>query len=518
MAPAVPADPAPRRPTYRAGFDFLAHLEEFLRAPPPETLLILGPAGSGKSTLLRTLITRLRPPGVFLAYRVNQTPPELHRSTEPDVPSVSLLLVDPNVGEGSAPKGPAEAPSHLMGFAPTAAQTREELPPPLMEAIVRLASQGGGYVVVDTWDAASEREFRTRAGDGAAVHLVSASAQFMRAQFGRLPVRAILAQTGESDPSLLSESDGVIDLGWEEEQGFRIRVLNILKLRHTPAPESRYLYSLDGGHFYCPPQFAPGFRPPVGPPDADPTPDEPSLFPGSTAFAEAFGRLSYRGLTAIEVPNRFTAPVGDVFLYPLVAHTISVGGRVVWVPSAGSGAAQIVHQLERFVPPDFLRDRLRVLSAGGEERGLGDLRSVVMPVRREASEGGELRAAIAPAVAPLFPDAYRFLLAAPEGRPSLYVIFLDGIAALASVAEIPMKVETYPLVVSSYMRIPRFHGFGFGRADDPITQALLRQVDTHLRVSEKYGRTLLFGMRPRTNPYILDWTDDSGRYSLVPVR
>jgi hypothetical protein len=61
------------------------------------------------------------------------------------------------------------------------------------------------------------------------------------------------------------------------------------------------------------------------------------------------------------------------------------------------------------------------------------------------------------------------------------------------------------------------HGFGFGRNDDPLNGPLLQNLDIQIQIEEKYGRTLLLGRRPRTRPYLLDWIDPTGRYSLVPI-
>jgi hypothetical protein len=513
-AGAAARPPAPGR----AGFDLVYLLRDFLHDPAPIYLVITGVAGAGKSSLLRALMTAMPSPKLFVAYRSRGGGSEDAGARGSGLHELSLLLIESGPATAAGPAPAAESPATMMSFAPASSEAEPDLPRAFTEAIVRVAVPPGGSVVVDTWDAASERQFRSEAGDGARAEVVNCPMERLRAQFGRAPIRGVFVLTSPPTRELLSTSDGVVHLEWEEMEGFHLRVISIPKLRRAPPPESRYLYTLHGGEFYCPPQLPPGFQPPIGPPDPDPGPDDSTIFPGNLDFAEAFGRLRFRGMTAFEVEPRFPSAVGDVFLYPLVSHALSMGGRVVWVPSATTTPSEIIGQLARFVPPDFLRERLRVLSAGGSDAALGELRSVAMPVRRESGQGGEIRAAIAPAVGPLFPDAFRFLQSAPDGKPALFVMYLDGIVALAAVAEIPVHIETYPLVVSSYMRIPRFHGLGFGRSDDPLLRGLLGEVDAHVRIAEKYGRTVLLGTRPRTSPYILDWTDASGRYSLVPVR
>lgn len=98
------------------------------------------------------------------------------------------------------------------------------------------------------------------------------------------------------------------------------------------------------------------------------------------------------------------------------------------------------------------------------------------------------------------------------------MVFIDGLSALATTAGFPINVETFPVVIGAYARLPGFHGFGFARTDEPLNKVLPGAVDTYLHVEARYGRTVLLGTRPRTNPYILDWPEGTDRYSLVPVR
>ena len=518
MAPEAPARASADAAVSRGGFAILPHLVKFLGEPPPLTLLITGASGTGKSILLRTLLPQLTGPRAYVAYRAEAGGSAGGHASPDARPALSLLLVDPGAPRHEEPSPASGEPTPPQPLAPAAPPDAEALPPVLAEAISRLATEGGGCLVVDSWDPTSEQEFRSQAAGPESIHELSAPAALLREKLRRLPLRVILVASSATDPGLVSGADGTVELGWEEVEGFRLRVVSIPKLRSTPPPESRYLYSLEGGSFYCPPQFPPGFRPPIGPPHPDPAPQEDSLFPGSQPFADAFGRLRFHGLTGLEVPPRFPSLVADVFLYPLVAHAMAIGGRVVWIPSPSSNPHQIASQLSRFLPPDFLRERLRVVSPQAADAAMGDLRSVALPARRAPSEGEPTSKASASPSGPIFPEAFRFLQGTLEGRPSLYVIYLDGLHALATIAGIPLTVETFPLIMGGYARLPRFHGIGFGRADDPLTQAVLAGVDTHIRLIEKCGRSVLLGMRPRTSPFILDWTDEGGRYGLVPIK
>jgi len=502
----------------QGGFDLLPHLTQFLQQPAPLTLLVMGGSGTGKSTLLRTLLRRLSGPRLYLAYRTAAAGGSAGSGVQDQQLELSFLLFDPGTDTGPSgdPRTGVGAPDLASGAATP--PTGETLPAPFAEAVAQLAGQGGGCVVVDAWDPSAEQASRASDGTPQSAPTFTAPYALLRGQLGRSPVRAVIAIPPTGDSGLVSAADGVIELGWEETEEFRLRVVSIPKLKGTPPPETRYLYSLEGGVFYCPPQFPPGYRPPIGPPHPDPRSEEESLFPGSVPFANAFGRLRYRGLTGLEVPPRFPSHIADLFLYPMAAHTLAIGGRVVWIPSAASGPLQVAGQLARFLPPEFLRERLRVLSPHGTEPGMGELRGVALSALRPLADPQEGPRAPPSTSGPLFPEAFRFLQGTPEGKPSLYVIHLDGLHALATIAKLPLTAETFPMVIGAYAKLPRFHGLGFGRSDDPITKMVAAVVDTHLRLVERYGRNVILGVRPRTNPYILDWTDESGRYNLVPAK
>ena len=497
-------------------FDLLEHLEEFLRRGPPLTFLIKGESGTGKSTFLRTLISRVKGPRMFLVYRTSQSPQE---GPPPGAatPEISPLLVfDPYASVAEPAEDASTTVDQSMAGSLAVHQASAPSTDPLSAALDRFVGRGPGIVVLDVWDPKWDQVLRALTKGGGAVTEVAGAIPSLRTQLRQLATRAVMSVPPEGDAAFLSMADGVVELGREEFEGFALRVISILKLGDLPTPEPRYLYSLHNGVFSCPSQLPAGFRPPLGPPDADPDPTEGTLFPGSREFAEAFGRFRYHGLTGFEVPPRFSYRLSEVFLIPLVAHTLNSGGRVAWIPSATSGTAQLCSQLRPFVPPDFLRERLRVLSLGVGDSSVGEYRSVVLPIRREAG-GPAASTEGQPGIGPLFSEAFDFLRGTAEGKASLYVVSLDGLEALAVVADVPLDASTFPFVVGTYARLPGFHGVGFGRSDDPLAKVLLSSVETHIRVEERHGRTLVLGVRPRTNPFLLDWSDPSGKYALLPL-
>jgi hypothetical protein len=249
----------------------------------------------------------------------------------------------------------------------------------------------------------------------------------------------------------------------------------------------------------------------------DPQPENPASWPGSSAFASAFGRFRDHALTGFEMSPLLPHRLMDIFALPAASHVLRAGGRVLWVPSPQTTPSAICTELLRFVAHDWIRERLRILSASGADRGLGDLQGVVLPVRMATGSAGDPRATTAPAVGPAFPEAHRFLRDGVAGPPSLFVLSFDGLQALASVIGVAYQAALFPIILSAYVRLPRFHGLGFGRSDDPLAMAALPSAETHLRIREHCGRAIVFGVRPETQGFILDWTEDEGRYTLLPM-
>ncbi len=198
--------------------------------------------------------------------------------------------------------------------------------------------------------------------------------------------------------------------------------------------------------------------------------------------------------------------------------TLRVGGRVVWIPPAPSSPGRVLDLVRPWVPANTVADGLRVLSDSGPDPNDGDLCGISLPIRRAAAPNPDPDGAVASPVRPLFREPYEFLRRTPPWRPALYAVSLDGLDAVAATGGATLTPSTYPATVGAYARLPGFHGIGFGATDHPLTRALVSSVDTQVRVEERFGRTVLFGVRPRTNPYLLDWAERGGRYSLVPLR
>ncbi len=493
--------------------DLTGFLVQLLERSGPRLLLLHGPAGAGKSSLLHALASRLSTPWVYTLY----LQPAVEASEADARPKIggatTILWMNPRRGaEGAAP-----APPMARGHLPNGV---EDLPPEFIEEVGRLQATPSATTLVDSWDRDSERFVRDLAPGPSAILTADIPASGfagLQSTLLSLRVNAVLAVVPELAAPLQSLADSVVELREESKDGARLRVAHITKLRGASQGPRDQLYTLVDGYFRCFPDLPKGFLPPPATPDPDPAGDPvSSLWPGSADFARAFGRLRFGGFTGLSISAGVTEAFATAIAQPIAAHVIRSHGRVVWAPPPALRPSRVLALLKEGVPPDWLRERLRIVSPLGVEPGLGDLGEVVLPLRRELGTGGDLRTATAPGVGPVFPDAYHFLQRAPDGAPALYILSVEGLKASAAVVGLPLNPSTLPAVLASYTKLPRFHGFGYGQIDDPLSTALLPAVDSHLDLRMQYGRAVLTGQRPRTTTYVLDWPGSERRYQLVP--
>jgi hypothetical protein len=485
--------------------------------------MVMGASGAGKSTLLRTLVPDIPGPKVFVAYQYVELPPGAVPSPNSEPPPVPMLLVDPALAGVPAEPSPGRwAPSSLAMAPQESGSVPAEEPPALTRSVRRLIEAGAGTLVVDSWDHGSNEFFRSQAPGPECVRTITAPGSAIAGMQSSLvtnPLRVLIAVALEVGQPMISMADAVVELREEVHEGGRVRVVSVPKARGAAGPPLRpRLYTLEGGRFRS---FAPlpaTFRPPVSPPDPDVEPTAGALWPGSASFARTFGRLRHGGVTIMGLSADCPETVPHALSLPLVIHALREKGRVVWIPAPSMRPAQIVSELKEQVPDELMRDQLRILSAGGDDPSLGDLRSVVLPLRRE-SVGGKRpsREEINARDGRFFPDIYRFLRDRPGPTDAVLVIALEGLWAAALEMGLEINRSLVPVELGFYTRLPRSHILAFGNAADPIIPHVRPAVDTLLHLEFVHGRPVVFGIRPRTSAYVLDWPTSDGRFELVPV-
>ena len=497
------------------GGDLLTALSGVLAQDTPALVLVYGDPGSGKSSLLRALIPRVEGPAIFVAYRAVAGTRSAPVGPANPATEVALLLLDPArvIADGNAEREPSGAIP--VSFVPAGVQPGHDgFPPQISEAIEQMLAAGGGTIFVDSWDRRSEEEYRERSGVRSGGLVITSAVAPLQEQLGRIPVHAVVAMIGAPDAGSDSLADISLSLGHEEIDGNFVHRLHVEKAARDVGGRSDLLFSTVNGEFYCP---APQEPPPIGgvrAPDPEAESVAGTFWPGSAEYARAFGRLRFNGYTVLELLDDAPSAASGALGFPMVAWTLLRGGRVVWIPSPMMSHGRIARILAGIVPPDQLRQNLRVLSAAAADSSLGDLRSIALPVRRAAKNGADPRTVDAAPVEPLFPEAYNFLRARPGDGLSLFVLAVDGLRALSSTSGNTYDPATFPLLVERYARIEHFHGLGIVHGEDPLARGVLPTADTWLRVRQRHGQTVVTGMRPKTPTYLMDWKGELERYTL----
>jgi hypothetical protein len=325
-----------------------------------------------------------------------------------------------------------------------------------------------------------------------------------------VPVHTVVALLDPVAPAVKSMADAVVHLGWLDWEGPPVRLAVVEKLgaSHTLSP--RQLFTLDGGEFRAPPPLPAGFAPPTAPLDPDPEPTAPTLWPGSSAFAAAFGRLPYHGITGLVLGDTVPNALAEAFWLPVVAHAVATGGRAFVIPPVSTTAGDLWERLTVVAPPAALRSRVRILSPVARVGGGAVPAEVRMPLPGRPSGSPPRRA---PSESQL-PLATRFLEGVAPGRPALYLVALDGLRAVAAAGRLDLDPSRLPGTMAAIVRLPRLHAFGVGREGDPLIAAFAPSLRRHLRLELREGHLTVFEPGAHGAAYLVDWPGTDGRYRL----
>ena len=490
-------------------------LVAFLSDPKPRLLLIEGPPGSGKSSLLRELRARLPAPRLEVAYRVGEPGPGSAFSAERPAPPVSVELVAADgIPPGEDSQLLAAIPATRRGGGAASETDLAGLPEAISRALATMARLGSGTLLIDEWSRARSSSSDRVPPSRPPRSRLAATADEMTESLAQSPVHTVVVMLSPLSASLQSMADGVVRLGFEEWPGPPVRLLTVQKLNAPYAPEPRHPFTLDGGRFYAPKRAPPVAQRPPLPPDDDPAPAEESLWPGSTAFAGAFGRLRFHTLGGLELTHSLPEIYAEPFWEPVVRHVVRAGGHAVVVPSAARPPSAVVARLAGSVPAAELGERLRLLAPSVEQLGDGLPAGVLLPLPGRPAPA-PARDATAHALAPQLPDAYRFLAETEPGRPALFLISLSGLRSLAAVAGLDLDPRTLPLLIQAYATLPRFVAFGFGAEDDPLARAFSPLLATKLRLDLLDGRAVLRATEPPGRAFLVEWPEDGRGYRLL---
>lgn len=491
----------------------------FFREPRPRTLTVRGEPGSGKTSL--ALATLAAYPGfrAFVSTTVDRDSllhqfPWLSDARQSPVELVEFLRF----------RSPALDSAVDISEMRTALQARASdlvdvasvlsLPPALHQLLSAHADEPK-MVAVDSWEAWIGNLLGPTSS---AFDVPTTRWELERTILGQILRTGahVLLVAERSEPSRFDYvADEVVTLTASELEGRRERWIALSKLRGTEVESPSYPFTLEGGKFRC---IVPQRLPTAGPfqvgDEPDPSPSDPSLWPGLSAVAGWFGRIPPMGYTLIETDSE--TPVLSLWRLaaPAVLAALRAGGRALVRPPGNLTAAGLRQNFVPALPSLESLDRLGVVvptpgSPPAEGFALARLNPsgelLPWPSETEPLEAGSGHLAV-----------FRFLGApSPVLSRNLVVIFPDP--------EVDLSLEAHR--ADPFLGVPsqaRREGSRFGalivmHTDDPHVEQIRVRNAVHIVARTRRGQLFLYGVRPWTPLLVPVAPAPSSPFQLIPV-
>lgn len=498
-------DPREERPIAMPPGGIPPELDTFLALEGPQSLLIRGPPGTGKTSLAVGLVERFHGRRVFITSRVD--PLQLRRQfpwlhdADAD-PASAVSVIDSFGSEGSATNTArvlARAHEVLADPGLSSGDPATEflwLPSAVQDALGQVDEEHRTLLAFDSWDALVEQFL---GGPGQREGPVPDRATVERYLLRRVHAAGahlVLVVEREGTSHLDYLVDGVVVTGSQFEDERLERWLTLQKLRRVRIDDALYPFTLEGGRFACV-ETLPNRWPAdsVMPPN-DPAPVPGLAWPGNRSFADEFGRLPIGQLTVLEIDGRLPENCERRLVVPMLLTALGGGARVLFTPSPTFRPEEIYDIAAAVLPRKALRERLRIFCA--EAR----------PARRpEVAQLLFTRSSVPPQLHPEVPIhslSEQFLSAAPpEGRANLFIDSLANLRAFAQASGTDLSPVTLPATLQHFLSLAPCAGVVVGSPGDPVLASILSLAGLHIRVRERHGRAVAYGVRPRTSAYVL---------------
>jgi KaiC/GvpD/RAD55 family RecA-like ATPase len=499
-----------------------SELRQFLQLPGPQSLIIRGPPGSGKTTLGLALLEASGGDRILISNRVGLE--ELGREFPwlGENGTSRIQLVDASDLDVPLEGLKRAVTNSTMIQEPDSSERRRlldfiALPPAIQDAWSRLPPDAPSTVVVDSWDALIEHFLgRHRVQPDFATDRPEVERLLLQ-WMGRSRTHLILILETDQQSQLDYLVNGVIVTRREFVNDRLERWLHLPKLRGIRIANASYPYTVEGAKFQCIEPLRPYVEIRRGHVDPEPDPLPGFIWPGSKSFAEAFGRLAVGRLTLLEVEDDVPDYVVNHLLTPAKFHTVKSGGRVLLIPSPGLSADEIWEPMEGSRPAAHLSEGFRVLDVSGQlERALKggrperlasliSIKSLPPPSEGRDPDDNEISRWLKGGVA--------------GGHPPLVSMFGAGLESLAATMKIPLTPEvlaTLPASIQSTLGTG-IHLIAVGRPDSAMFRQFRSLAMIHLRILNRQGRVLLYGLKPWTTGFVMAEPASTGPYDLLRI-
>ena len=500
-----------------------SELAEFIALEGPQTMLIRGSPGSGKSTLCLALLDAAQGERILVSNRFSGR--ELHREFPclGNNGSQGIQIVDtssPDAFLAQSVRAAARSAEIVSGSAQERKAIDEFLllPPAIQEAWSQIPVDRPALVVVDSWDALVEQYLGGYHSNGSNGLDRAEIERMLLRRMSRTHAHLVLVLERREETHLDYLVNGVVVAERDSAHDRLERWLRIPKLRGIRVANASYPYTVEGAKFQCiePIRQYSELQPGHFDPEPDPVPGH--LWPGSQAFAEAFGRLPVGKTSLFETDEEFPDSIVQLMLGAAIGSAMSRGGHVLIVPSPSLSAEEIWASIVVSVPKGRAAETLRVVDVTGQlERHVKstrpDLSAVIVPTQSLVPRD--------PASAPDDNEISRFLRGGvKDGFPSLAIAYLSGLKSLASTLKIPLTpevIETFPASVQSSLGTSRMHVVAVGGPDDTFFESLRSLAAIHVKMRMRLGRAFLYGRKPWTPGFVLTDATNGGPYGLLRV-
>ncbi len=487
-------------------------LVRFLNLRQPRSLLIRGPPGTGKTTLALSLLEAFPGRRIYASLRTSDV--ELHDQFTwlggPGNGSIEVIDASSSVGGVAKAARAIERVPAIVSSAPDAQLTRALwLPEPLLEAWSRTDPDHPSLIVIDSWDAlvegylARSSSLPTKPPDRSEIE------RFALCELAQGNATLVFVVEREHPTQLDYLVNGVLDLHVDRFDDRLERWIYLLKLRGTRILSYGYPYTLEGSRFTCITPLPGGFRARLHAPEPDPAPNPGSLWPGSTDFANFFGRLPLNRVVLFETDPSVSQEAVRLLFFPILAQALQLGGRFFQVLPPGLPPDEVWEAYQPYLSEEVFLRQVRFQTPIPPRRSSPTLDRVVLP----------------PLSPPEFPNsphnpkARQFIReGGQEGAPSFMVVWTAGLKVGGGDDPSPPYLPAaLPGITAAYMGGAPLVQLYIGEAGDPYMENLRPMAGLRIRLRARRGRVFLYGENPATPLLVLVENGGDGSFHLLPL-
>jgi KaiC/GvpD/RAD55 family RecA-like ATPase len=501
-------------------------LREFLSLPGPQSLLIRGPPGSGKTTLCLALLEVANGRRVLVTSRVSQS--ELQRGFPwlGENESARIRIVDTSNLDATVQEvGRSLAESRRL-VEDSSVKNRELtefmwLPSPVQDAWSQLPTDAPSIMIIDSWDALIEQYTGGVGANNPDLPSREEVERMLLRHLGRGRAHVVIVLERREESQLDYLVNGVVVTQREMVNDRLERWVHLPKLRGIRIANAYYPYTVEAARFQCIEPIKAYTQMRRGPHEPEPDAMPAHIWPGSSAFAENFGRLPIGKTTLIETDGNVQEQVVQLVLSAMISSVVSVGGRALLVPSPSLSAKEIWDSVHPGPPRHKLEQGFRVGDVTGQlesqaKQFLPEFGRMVVPLgglvpagNSEVSEPGKET------------SVAQFLASSTSnGAPVLSVSYIGGFLSMASALGNPLTpevIDNFPAMVQAGLGSAPMHLVVVGRAGVPLFESLrsLAAIQIHLR--GRQGRVFVYGSKHWTPGLVLTEGTETVPYDLLRI-